>query len=116
MVLSTDGSKNGEGYVFRSKGRSITFDIRIVCVSPSNDPEGPDTYIDFIDFNYPTYRGVTRDDSIYSLIDAYGAPDDIREGSWSGNKDVVYEYEGNELVFTITPDNTVAFFEIDFAE
>ena len=92
------------------------YEISINCVSPSNDPEGPDSYVDYVSFAFPTNGGVTKYDSIYSLVDVYGAPDDIREASWPKYKDVIYEFEGNELVFTITPDNTVAFFKIDFAE
>ena len=92
------------------------YEISINCISPSNDPEGPDSYVDYVSFAFPTNGGVTKYDSIYSLVDVYGAPDDIREASWPKYKDVVYEFEGNELVFTITPDNTVAFFKIDFAE
>ena len=90
------------------------FDVRIVCVSPSMDPEGPDTYIDFVYFGIPTKKGVTERDSIYTLAQVYGAPDDIREAACPEYTDVVYELDGNELIFTILPDNTIVYMHIDF--
>lgn len=94
---------------------SSDYEVRIVCVSPSMEFEGSDTYMDFIYLGIPTRRDISEYDSIYSLIDAYGAPDDIREGSWSGYTDIVYEFEGHELTFTVAEDNTIVFIKIDFA-
>lgn len=92
------------------------YEISITCVSPSNDPEGPDSCVEHIYFEFPTNRGVAIYDSIYTLADVYGAPDEIREASWAGDTEVVYIFDGNELEFTIGPDNTIRLLRVHFAE
>lgn len=91
------------------------FEVRIVCASSSMDPEGSDSYVDFVKFSCPTCRGISEKDSVYSLVETYGTPDDITEASWQGYTDVVYEFEGNKLIFTIGRDNTITAINIDFA-
>lgn len=116
FVSAEDGYRWELSYPDASEHGYNAFDVRIVCVSPSNDPEGPDTYIDFVYFTCPTYRDVAIEDSIYSLVDIYGAPDEIRESSCPGFTEVVYEFNGNELEFTIMPDYTIRFLRIHFAK
>lgn len=89
--------------------------INIICPPTAFGPEDPDSYIDVIYSSLPTIRGISVNDSIYSLAKIYGVPDDIRESDTSGCTDVVYEFEGNELIFTIMPDNTIRLMIIDFA-
>jgi hypothetical protein len=108
-------SENGYRWQLQYPDQSdYDYDVRIVCVSPSMEPEGPDTYIDFVYFGIPTKKGVTERDSIYTLAQVYGAPDDIREAACPEYTDIVYEFDGNELIFTILPDNTIVYMRIDF--
>lgn len=91
------------------------YEVRINCLSPAIDPEGPDSYIENVWLGIPTSRGISKYDSIFSLAEVYGAPDEIREAEYFDNyKDIVYENDGNQLIFTISPDCTVVYVKIDY--
>ncbi len=91
-------------------------DIRIVCVSPEYGYECSDTYIDFINLiSVPTSRGVICGDSIYTLAEKYGQPDEIQPSEYDQYTDLIYEYDGNKLIFTVLPDNTISNIKIDLS-
>lgn len=91
------------------------YEVRINCLSPAIDPEGPDSYIENVWLGIPTSRGISLYDSIFSLAEVYGSPDEIRKAEYSDNyTKVVYKNGSNQLIFTISPDCTVAYVEIDY--
>lgn len=112
---------NDEGYRWQLQypdaGNYENSDLRIVCVSPENEYEGSDTYIDFINLiSVPTSRDVSCGDSIYSIAEKYGRPDEIQPSSYAEYTDLIYEYDGNKLIFTILPDNTISKINIDLSK
>ena len=90
-------------------------DLRVVCVSPSMEFESDDTYIDFIYVGIPLESGIDCGDSIYTLADLYGNPTKIRQAEYYEKyTEVVYDVDGNKLIFTILPDMTIFNIKIDY--
>ncbi len=102
---------NDDGYRWQLQypdAGDYDYDIRIIAVSPEHEAESEGSYIDFIDMStVASSRGISCGDSIYKLAKVYGSPDKIQPSDYDKYTDLIYEYNGNELIFTVFPDNTI---------